>query len=580
MANREELSIIRGARAGRAGAQVALGKLYLFGSTGLPRSLPTALHWLDRAAQQGSDEAWQLIGTHVPYELARQSARPLLHWYERAYDDGIDRAGLVLARMVLGDPEPGAAPTPQLQAKALQALESAARAGQAEAQWLLARHHGSAAGAAPPGSGPHTLPAAGEAAARHAPFGAGFPRPATGMASHGALTERGQAAASGPAGGHATWPAVPQVAGERWLRRAADNGVAPAQYALIERAWEAGHEAAFLACALPLARTVVTAFDAAGKGGSRLAPEEVLLLSRCAQAMSSVPPSADPDGPGQWQLAEQQRFWELAAQEHDRMAQLATGLWLARMEINGKRIAVGSGAANFKKAIRWLTLAGEQGLAEAWYALSRIYIKPEFSQRNVQDAQVYLERAAEMGYRNAQLECGNSAWRARRENESNDVRAVYWLQKAAAQQCPQAQAVLDKIAPRTVPADVFEQPSRELAGSHPLLAARLELAGTFGLSRAEALLLDVKAADRGHCLVVDIRSSYGRSKRRLVLLETAQERQVLDRIVRLFDNVDCGPNGPEGNYRQRLYRFKTLVGGSAGDGADAATDGSGYELAA
>ncbi len=89
MANREELSIIRGARAGRAGAQVELGKLYLFGSTGLPRSLPTALHWLDRAAQQGNDEAWQLIGTHVPYELARQSARPVLHWYERAYDDGI-----------------------------------------------------------------------------------------------------------------------------------------------------------------------------------------------------------------------------------------------------------------------------------------------------------------------------------------------------------------------------------------------------------------------------------------------------------------------------------------------------------
>ena len=42
MANREELAIIRGARAGRAEAQLALGKLYLFGSAGLPKSLPTA----------------------------------------------------------------------------------------------------------------------------------------------------------------------------------------------------------------------------------------------------------------------------------------------------------------------------------------------------------------------------------------------------------------------------------------------------------------------------------------------------------------------------------------------------------
>jgi hypothetical protein len=27
----------------------------------------------------------------------------------------------------------------------------------------------------------------------------------------------------------------------------------------------------------------------------------------------------------------------------------------------------------------------------------------------------------------------------------------------------------------------------------------------------------------------------------------------------LFEDVDCGPNGPEGNYRQRLYRFKTAL---------------------
>jgi TPR repeat protein len=573
MANREELSIIRGARAGRAGAQVELGKLYLFGSTGLPRSLPTALHWLDRAAQQGSDEAWQLIGTHVPYELARQSPRPLLHWYERAYDDGIDRAGMVLARMVLVDADGGAtaAATPQLQAKALHALEAAARSGQADAQWLLAQHHGNAqqAGAAAlPGDGPQLRAGLDPATTQYA---SGMPL-AAGVAAHGVQSgHRHTAAGASPAG-------APQVPGERWLRRAADSGVAPAQYTLIERAWDAGQDAAFLERALPMARAAVSAFDAAGKGGSRLAPEEVLLLSRCAQAMAKVSPAAasvvDLQGAAHWHGAEQQRFWELAAQEHDRMAQMAMGLWFARMHIDGKRIAVGTGAANFKKAIRWLTLAGEQGLAEAWYALSRIYIKPEFSQRNVQDAQAYLERAADMGYRHAQLECGNSAWRARRENEGNDVRAVYWLQKAAAQCCAEAQAVLDKIAPRTTPAEPLALPARELAGSHPLLAARLELAATFGLSRAEALLLDVKAADRGHCLVVDIRSSYGRSKRRLILLKTAHERQLLDRIVRLFDFVDSGPNGPEGNYRQRLYRFKTLVHGSAAD------DGSEYELAA
>eukprot|EP01034_Spumella_vulgaris_P029488 gene29488-36550_t len=85
-----------------------------------------------------------------------------------------------------------------------------------------------------------------------------------------------------------------------------------------------------------------------------------------------------------------------------------------------------------KRAIRWLTQAGEQGLAEAWFALSRIYIKPEFSQRSVSEAQACLERAADMGHSAAQLECGIHAWRTRRGGEENDVRAAYWLQKAGA----------------------------------------------------------------------------------------------------------------------------------------------------
>jgi TPR repeat protein len=517
MANREELAIIRSARAGHAQAQLELGKLYLFGSAGLPKSLPTALHWLDRAAQQDCADAWQLIGSHIPLELAQQSQRPVAAWYERAWEDGIARAALVYAQLVLGQ---SGAPRPGACDKAVRALEEAAQAGFAEAQWLLARQHG----------------AAGDAA-RAAP----------------------------PPAVCAAPPAAAPAPTQRWLRRAAESGVAEARFALLEQEWETGQHAGYLARALPLARTLVQAAEARGRAGPRLAPDEVKLLSRCARLATAGAAAHD------LAAAELQRFWELAAAEHDRHAQLAVGLWYARMQVDGKRVTAGAGSANFKKAIRWLTLAGEQGLAEAWYALSRIYVKPEFSQRNVSDAQKYLERAAEMGYRNAQLECGLNAWRARRENENNDVRAVYWLQQAAAQGCAEAAAALFKIAPRP-DAPAFTETGQlavaapNLAPTHPLLAARLELAALFSLTRAEALLLDVKAADRGHCLVIDIRASYGRSKRRLVLVATAQERQALDRLVRVFDNIDCGPAGPEGNYRQRLYRLRTLLGAGAAEG--------------
>ena len=499
MANREELAVIRGARAGRVDSQLALGRLYLFGSAGLPKSLPTALHWLDRAAQQGCAEAWQLIGNHIPVDLARDNPQPVTGWYELAYDGGLVRAGLVYAQLVLGALNEGQC-TPAQRAKALRALEDAARAGFPEAQWLLAREHG----AAPP--------------------------------------ETDEPVARAP---------VASPAGQRWLRQAADSGVGAAQFALLEQDWNAGRWSAWLERALPLARGLAGSDAAQDHTAARLAPDEVLLLSRCARLVAA---NEAPHDVGQDELL---RFWEIAAAEQDRHAQFALGLWCARMRVDGKRIPGSHGAANFKKAVRWLTLAGEQGLAEAWYALSRIYIKPEFSQRNVLEAQKYLERAAEMGYRDAQLECGNAAWRARRENENNDVRALFWLQKAAAQACPKAAAALRKLAPRQ-PGAWKDLAGRDLA-AHPLLAARLELAVAFGLSRAEALLLDIRGADRGHCLVIDIRASYGRSRRRLISVETAQERQLLDRVALVFENVDCGPGGPEGNYRQRLYRLRSLL---------------------
>lgn len=497
MANREELGIIRGARAGDAVSQLALGKLYLFGGASLPRSMPTALHWLSRAAQQQQDEAWMLIGHHIPFEYAQHCQPTVLPWYDRAYDAGVAPAGLVLAQLVLG--QPMAPSCHALRAKAMAALESAARAGCAEAQQLLASQRGEAA---PP-------------------------------------------AVAAPA-------AAAGVDGPAW------SGPGAAQFAALEQAWQAHDYRGYLRAALPLARAVLQGAPADAEAARVAAwpvePQQVQLLARCAEALDGLA-EHDP---------ELQQCRELAAHGGDRHAQLALGLWFARMNCAGERLAAGIAAVNFKRAIRWLTLAGEQGMAEAWYALSRIYLKPEFSQRSVAEAQAYLERAAEMGHRLAQLECGLYAWRTRRNGELSDVRAAYWLQKAAAQGCAEAEAVLAKIAaPIAAPGwteAVLPLLTRALADSQPLLAARIELASLFGLTRAETLLLDVKAADHGHCLVVDIRASYGRSKRRLILLRTAQQRQALDRIVRQFEHVDSGPDGLEGNYRQRLYRLKTWLG--------------------
>ncbi len=511
MANRDELAVIRKARAGQADAQLALGKLYLFGGAGLAKNRLTALHWLDRAARQDLPEAWLLIGRHIPTEAARQSENPLgiCLWYERASDAGILDAGLALAQLVLQEGEQ-TVPRP-LRAKAMSALENAAQGGLPAAQWLLAQQQ------------------------------AGLPA---------------NALASTPI----TSPEIKQNQTANWTIRAADGGVTEAQYALMEAAWERSDREEFLRWARPLAQALVQRSQRSG-AITQLGKQQVLLLLRCAQALDWVRAQNGSDTSDSNE--ETLQLWELAAQHGERQAQLWLGLRYARMDARGERVTTGSGAANFKKAIRWLTLAGEQDLAEAWYALSRIYMKPEFSQRNVADAQSYLERAATLGYAAAQWECGNMAWRNRRDNPNNEIAALLWLQKAALQGVDAAQSLLEKIAPATSPQRWALQANRmltrEINHAYPFLTARIELAVCFGLSPAEALLLDLKEADRGHCLVIDIRAHYGRSKRRLIAVQGGAERQVLDRVGRLFEDVDCSPAGPEGNYRQRVYRLKTLL---------------------
>jgi TPR repeat protein len=376
-------------------------------------------------------------------------------WYERAYDGGLARAGLVYAQLVLG----GERVPPGQRAKALRALEDAGRGGFPEAQWLLAREHGDAA------------------AARRRSWRAGASRMPDGPVAPRSTPGRSRARPGARAGAGA---------GQRWLRRAADNGVTPAQFALLEQDWNAGAGRPIWSARCRW-RASWPFRGGAGPGPARAwRRTRCTLLSRCARLVD--------EGAG------------VARRRARRTARvLGTGRRRAGppcpvrprpvVRAHAHRRPPHSGRQARRGQLQEggaLAAAGRRaGLAEAWYALSRIYVKPEFSQRNVVEAQKYLERAAEMGYRDAQLECGNAAWRARRENENNDVRAVFWLQKAAAQGCAKAAAMLRKIAPRS-PAPGGTRRCRARPVGHPLLAARLELAVAFGLSRAEALLLDIR----------------------------------------------------------------------------------------
>jgi TPR repeat protein len=336
--------------------------------------------------------------------------------------------------------------------------------------------------------------------------------------------------------------------------RAAKGGVVEAQYALADCAWAASDYLKFLLWALPLAQDIERRN---GKNSTRrqaCTKNESELLERCAQALLMT---SDPNS----RLIE--HYLRVAAEGGQSSAQLAYGLWIARMDENGNRLKQINGVAHYKKGIRWLSQAGEKGEARASYALSRIFLKPEFSRRSVGEARKYLEMAASGGHVLAQIEMGLVAWRHRRLDPRSDIKAVYWLLKAAGSGSEEAQKLLDKIVPPIRKAEwahiAKKSFTREMISQYPFLAARIELGYLFGLTRAEALLIDVQTADHGHCLEIDIREQHPRSRRRLIPILTGDQRQAVDHAARVFDTVDGNAITNEGNYRQRLYRFRSLM---------------------
>ena len=237
MANRDELMIIRSARVGQATAQLALGKRYLFGGGGLPQSLATALHWLERAAEQNQQDAWLLIGNHIPFDIAHQAANPLriALWYERAYEAGVAKAGLTLAMLVFAH-WPRA--DHSLRQKATGALQMAAESGLPEAQWLLAQQLG-------------IKDMINQIAARLQPH---------------ALARRNKAF--------------------EWAARAARGGILDAQRVVAHGAWINQDHLKYLFWALPMAQDIERQSEAEGTSSRRTYnPQDLDILARCAQSL-------------------------------------------------------------------------------------------------------------------------------------------------------------------------------------------------------------------------------------------------------------------------------------------------------
>ena len=307
-----------------------------------------------------------------------------------------------------------------------------------------------------------------------------------------------------------------------WFERAAEQGSPAAQMALADHLWRNGD---------PAAAKWLEALASRGDPETWYRYGSVLLAGgRAREGASWLQRAADHGHPG---------------------AQLAYGL----LHVTPRDGKVENVPHSYKRAAYWFEKASRQGLAQASYELSRLYALRSFSLRDSAMARRYLERAAEQGHAPAQYLTGKAYWRLRIEPDA-DVVAVTWLVRAAHQGHDAAARLLDTICavPRAPSRNVLHTQLaaiRAAAKFNLALSTRFELAQAFGLERHEMLLLRPADADRGECVLIDVRTALRSARRRIVPILDASARAVLDRAIRLLDSGGQHPDDFQGDIRKR-----------------------------
>lgn len=250
-------------------------------------------------------------------------------------------------------------------------------------------------------------------------------------------------------------------------------------------------------------------------------------------------------------------------------AKLTIGLQLAQLGESpaSKNITGNKSNASLKKAAHWLELAAKDGDRDAWYALGKIYRRPQFSGYNAKESDRCFENAADLGHPQAQFRRGANLWRKREQLQENvrGLQASYWVWQALQQGVPEAGELLGKIlesAPHPKKNDWYalaclaeqaleNHAEHKIGEEWGLLCHRLIIANQFNLSKAELLLCEIGQLQHEHCVVLDIRHELPKILPRLIQIDTIKQRRSLLAAGKAF----AGTESEEGNLRQRRYRF-------------------------
>lgn len=256
----------------------------------------------------------------------------------------------------------------------------------------------------------------------------------------------------------------------------------------------------------------------------------------------------------------------------------------------GVRYAVGTGGTrrNLKKAVRWLEGSANGGSARACFLLAMIHRHPRTVVHDRNQARAWLFRAAHAGHVEACLRAGILLVRdleAGRRIRSGDLGgqepellAVRYLRAAEREGLRRAVPYLARLATRARPSQAaadgdWEHFLATVRQKDPAIAARLDLGRTLGLTTTEMLTLDLATCDQGDYLILDLPTRRDGRRRRIVLIDTAEQRRRIDEARRILagEGGPLRPAGrPENQAQARQRRLRRISRQAPFAGIDAA----------
>lgn len=369
------------------------------------------------------------------------------------------------------------------------------------------------------------------------------------------------------------------TASTAWLHMAARSGHAGAQRTLRDRAaGSANHPAAVMLClhdepeadyAALLCLALTRALEAREYTVlERLLTAALALKSDSVEALEPIVCDvlAFVETVEHFQLppnpAAVETILERSVYRGNRTAALLLGRALCGLDagcLGAKALVAGQ---NMRKGAALLLRAADAGVAAAWLLLYQVHSDNHSSVANPQMARFFLEKAARAGEVVAQRWLGALILRAATTVHESE-HGIHWLHEAARQRDAHAAALLRSLVLQVNGSE--QEAARVLAMMHredPWLACRLRTARDFGLTKQEALCIDLAASIRPWGMVV-VSSPFSipmrRSAARAVPALQPEAALNLRRSVAALEHARQEGVPPEGNLRKRSIALRRLL---------------------